>query len=182
LTSDPNDFTTLTPGHFLIGEPLRTIPEPNLICQNINKLTRWRLLQRITQEYWKIWLTEYMLMLQKRSKWNKKEPNIAKGELVLVKDDDLSSGKWPLGRIQEIHRGNDGLVRTVTIKNSSGGLLKRPITKISRLPIKDNEQCEPALPKQEPLTATLGNDSTKQHKRVTRASTNSNLLYFIPSQ
>jgi len=31
--NDPNDLTYLSPGHFLIGAPLTSFPEPNLSCQ-----------------------------------------------------------------------------------------------------------------------------------------------------
>ncbi|XP_037293582.1 uncharacterized protein LOC119189039 [Manduca sexta] len=54
----------LTPGHFLIGEPLVAVPDPNYESSKINSLSRWQLLQKcikafgdvggftgITQEY-----------------------------------------------------------------------------------------------------------------------------------
>lgn len=53
MTSDPNDLTVLTPGHFLIGSPLITLPERNVMGKNINNLDRWRYIQRLTQEFWK---------------------------------------------------------------------------------------------------------------------------------
>lgn len=31
LSDDPEDLSVLTPGHFLIGESLTTIPEPSLL-------------------------------------------------------------------------------------------------------------------------------------------------------
>lgn len=31
MSTDPNDFATLTPAHFLIGRSLVSIPEPDLI-------------------------------------------------------------------------------------------------------------------------------------------------------
>ena len=30
MSDDPDDLSALTPGHFLIGEPLTTIPEPSI--------------------------------------------------------------------------------------------------------------------------------------------------------
>ncbi|GFT65542.1 integrase catalytic domain-containing protein [Trichonephila clavipes] len=41
LSSDADNFDVLTPGHFLIGRPITSIPEPNLIDVNENRLTRW---------------------------------------------------------------------------------------------------------------------------------------------
>ncbi|GBN00176.1 hypothetical protein AVEN_206044-1 [Araneus ventricosus] len=42
LSSDPNDFLTLTPGHFLIGRPISSIPEPQLVNVPNNRLSSWQ--------------------------------------------------------------------------------------------------------------------------------------------
>ncbi|GFX69388.1 integrase catalytic domain-containing protein [Trichonephila clavipes] len=41
LSSDADNFDVLTPCHFLIGRPITSIPEPNLIDVNENRLSRW---------------------------------------------------------------------------------------------------------------------------------------------
>ncbi|XP_011858176.1 PREDICTED: uncharacterized protein LOC105555744 [Vollenhovia emeryi] len=38
LSDDADDISALTPGHFLVGSPLTTIPEPSLTVQLINEL------------------------------------------------------------------------------------------------------------------------------------------------
>ncbi|XP_055386622.1 uncharacterized protein LOC129615436 [Condylostylus longicornis] len=43
LSSNPNDLSVLTPGHFLIGEPLTSLQEPNKSTQNLSSLSRWKL-------------------------------------------------------------------------------------------------------------------------------------------
>ncbi|XP_043474389.1 uncharacterized protein LOC122506340 [Leptopilina heterotoma] len=48
LTEDAEDFSALTPGHFLIGGPLMTIPEPNLEDIKTARLSRWQLLRQIS--------------------------------------------------------------------------------------------------------------------------------------
>ncbi|GFV58649.1 DUF5641 domain-containing protein, partial [Trichonephila clavipes] len=46
LSSDADNFDVLTPGHFLIGRPVTSILEPNLIDVNENRLRRWKKLPR----------------------------------------------------------------------------------------------------------------------------------------
>jgi hypothetical protein len=41
ISSDPNDLQPLTPGHFLIGEPLNNFPEYDFKEVPINRLARW---------------------------------------------------------------------------------------------------------------------------------------------
>ncbi|GFW25904.1 DUF5641 domain-containing protein, partial [Trichonephila clavipes] len=41
LSNDAENFDVSTPGHFLIGRPITSIPEPNLIDVNENRLSRW---------------------------------------------------------------------------------------------------------------------------------------------
>lgn len=54
LADDVKDLQALTPGHFLIGEPLIAIPEPNLEHLKVNSLDRYQLMQRKIQEFWRM--------------------------------------------------------------------------------------------------------------------------------
>jgi hypothetical protein len=47
LSDDPNDPSILTPGHFLIGSPLMSLPDPDVTELSLNRLSRWQLIQRM---------------------------------------------------------------------------------------------------------------------------------------
>ncbi|KAJ8883245.1 hypothetical protein PR048_015086 [Dryococelus australis] len=49
VSSDPNDFVALAPGHFLTLEPLVAEPEPNHESVSLNRLQHWQLIE--TTEY-----------------------------------------------------------------------------------------------------------------------------------
>ncbi len=51
LSSDPNDLLPLTPGHFLVGRALSVIPVPDFSNVLENRLSRWHLLQKLTQDF-----------------------------------------------------------------------------------------------------------------------------------
>jgi len=56
--------------------------------------------------------------------------------MVLLRDDNLSRCEWPIGRVLEVYKGRDDLVRSVLIKTSKGNY-KRPITKVILLECQD---------------------------------------------
>lgn len=134
LSSDPNDLSVLTPGHFLTLEPLTTVPDSDLTHIKLNRLNRWQLLQRIHQDLWKRWHREYLHTLQQRSKWLKHSVSPEIGTLVLIKDDCLPPLKWRLGRISTLYPGTDGTVRVADV-NTVNGVLKRPLIKLCPLPV-----------------------------------------------
>lgn len=41
--------------------------------------------------------------------------------------------------MQEVHPGPDGIVRVVTLRNSSGTTFQRPVVKLSLLPTEEDE-------------------------------------------
>ncbi len=43
LESLSDDVEVLTPGHFLIGKSLKSVPAPDLSRQSLNRVTRWNL-------------------------------------------------------------------------------------------------------------------------------------------
>lgn len=89
VSTDPLDLNALTPGHFLIGAPLTAIPEPDLEDIPLNRLSRFQLLSRLVQGFWKRWSREYVTQLQARYKWKEVQPNpyLKIGALVLIRDD-----------------------------------------------------------------------------------------------
>lgn len=46
LSSDPHDLECLTPGHFLIGQPLLSVPELTVDLSCMNLRNRWKLLHQ----------------------------------------------------------------------------------------------------------------------------------------
>ncbi|XP_041451825.1 uncharacterized protein LOC121405267 [Drosophila obscura] len=131
----PSDHSLdpLNPAHFLTGQPHMSVPEPSFLDVNINRLQRWRQLQAKVQGFWKRWNLEYLSSLQSRPKWQQETNNITVDTLVVLKEPNQPPSKWLLGRITEVHPGQDERVRVVTVKTARG-VYKRPITKIAVLP------------------------------------------------
>ncbi|XP_025987237.1 uncharacterized protein LOC105206966 [Solenopsis invicta] len=135
LSDSLDDYTFLTPGHFLIGSALNSIPEPSLLQVKENRLTRWQLVRQMTERLWKVWQQDYINTLQQQVKWRRVNPRALRvGQLVLLRNSLLPPCKWELGRISLCHPGSDGLIRVVTVKTASSEY-KRPISKICILPI-----------------------------------------------
>ncbi|XP_033222820.1 uncharacterized protein LOC117176676 [Belonocnema kinseyi] len=134
ISTDINDISALIPEHFLIGDSFTYLPEPDLLPLPSNRLSSWQLFSKVRQDFWKRWSTEYLNELNVRQKWRSDIKNPKIGMLVLLKEDNMPCMQWPLARIHELHPGNDGIVRTVTLK-SANRMLKRPVRKIAVLPI-----------------------------------------------
>jgi len=135
LSNDPNDLSYISPGHFLIGDALTSAPKPTLLEMPENRLSRWQQIEQMRQHLWKRWSKDYLNQLQQRMKWTKGDINVTPGDMVLIKEDNVPPLCWPMDRVQEVHPGNDGVVRAVTIKTSKG-IFKRPFNRLSLLPLK----------------------------------------------
>lgn len=133
LSSDPNELASLTPAHFLIGRPLTSFPEPDLVPTPPNRLTHFLQIQAMTQHFWRAWHLEYLQQLHPRGKWTKAGSNLAIGDLVLVHEPNSPPLLWPMGRITATSPGKDGFVRVAKVKTCSGEL-SRPVVKLFRLP------------------------------------------------
>lgn len=134
FSADPDDFTALTPGHFMIGDALLSVPERSLLETNVNRLNRWQLLTHMFQSFWQRWHSEYLTRMQERPKWLRQSTNFEINDMVLIKDERLPPLQWLLARVIDLHPGPDNIVRVVTLRTKNG-IFKRPITKLCRLPI-----------------------------------------------
>lgn len=63
LSNDPNDFGALTPGHFLIGRSLLSIPQHDHSKLPTNRLNQYKALEQASQHFWSRWSREYLSLL-----------------------------------------------------------------------------------------------------------------------
>lgn len=137
ITEDPDDLEILTPAHFLVGGPLVSIIEPDLRDTSDKCLSRWQKLTQMQQIFWKKWSQSYLSLLQERTKWKSKSHNIAPGQMVIIKNENLPPLKWQLGRVTDVIRGNDNVIRVVMVRTNNG-IIKRAASKVAVLPIEES--------------------------------------------
>nr|XP_012150523.1 PREDICTED: uncharacterized protein LOC105663788 [Megachile rotundata] len=142
LKDDIDSFDALTPGHFLIGTALKSIPMPSVFDKPENRLNRWTLMRQKYEQFWRLWSQDYLHTLQQRTKWRERRPNLRPNDLVLVKEATLPPAKWHLGRVIECFPDGEGLVRAVRIRTESTTLI-RPITQLCKLPVSNSVNGEP---------------------------------------
>lgn len=128
LSENPTELNYLTPSHAVIGERIIQPISTNLNEVPIDRVKQQKLLDKIQQDFWKVWRKEYLGTLQNRYKWKQTQRNWREVDFVLLKEDNVPPGLWPVARIIETFPGADGLVRSVIIRTPRTEL-SRPISK-----------------------------------------------------
>ena len=129
VSSDPKDLEPLTPNHLILLRANPNLPPGVFNKEDVYSRRRWRQVQHMSDIFWKRWLKEYLPTLQERAKWTKPRRCLVMGDLVLIADENVPRGKWPLGRVIVVFHGNDGYVRSARVQTSST-ILTRPVTKL----------------------------------------------------
>jgi len=68
------------------------------------------------KHFWQRWLRGWLPRLYLRKKWLNPQKYLQVGEVVLIVLPDTPRGQWPLGRVIEVHPGEDGRVRAAKIQ------------------------------------------------------------------
>ncbi|XP_031777962.1 uncharacterized protein LOC116415998 [Nasonia vitripennis] len=133
LSTDPNDPVSITPAHLLVGRPFNVLPEKSVFSVPGNRLSTYKFLTKMRQDFWNKWHKEYLHELQTRQKWHDSTAELIVGSVVILMDDITYCSRWPLGVIVEVHPGSDGIARVASVKTSTG-IYKRNITRLCILP------------------------------------------------
>nr|CAH7729738.1 unnamed protein product [Callosobruchus chinensis] len=134
MSASPDDLTPLTPSHFLIGKQAVSLPEPSVSSIPENCLSNYQLLLRLYEHFWLRWSREYISELQLRQRWKQNHGQLEKGQLVLVKDDNLPPTRWRLGRVEKLILGKDGVARVASLRTSDG-IICRALARLYPLPV-----------------------------------------------
>jgi len=139
LSDDPFNPTYLSPGHFLIGEPLTQLPAADFTEVKCYRLSTWQTYQQQQQQFWLYWSSDYLQSIQQRQHWQRTFPNLQPGDLILLREDNTTPLHWPTAVIKETHPGKNGIVGVVTVRTPKGDF-EHPIVKIFSLPRVNSEQ------------------------------------------
>ena len=150
LCSDSDEEEVLTPSHFLRAVSPPALNDHSLESSSQASLEvtldrRWRHRVTMSNKLWNRWIREYLPQLRQwRRGWSmSREPQ--PGEIVLVDGSPAPRNMWPLGRIHDLLRGPDGVVRAVQIQMRKGLVTRRPVQKLIPLEVSVPEPTTPPL-------------------------------------
>ena len=125
---DP-DSSILSPNQLLTMKSRLVSPPPGVFQrEDMYCRKRWRVVQHLANVFWGRWRKEYLQILQSRQKWTEEKRSLQVGDVVLLREEGMGRGHWPMARVVEAHQSTDGHVRSVSLKVRDT-ILKRPINK-----------------------------------------------------
>ena len=125
--NDPTSLEPLTPNHLITMKSKVILAPPGDFQQtDTYSRKRWKRVQYLANVFWSRWRNEYLSSLQMRQKWTKLHRDIQKGDVVLLKDENLARNCWALCRVEETYpSGVDGKVRKVKLRIGDPSLDKK---------------------------------------------------------
>ncbi|XP_060064612.1 uncharacterized protein LOC132544966 [Ylistrum balloti] len=84
VSSDPQDPHVLSPGELLTQKPQSAQLSPFTLDIK-DAYRKWKMVQFLTDQFWKKWKTDHLQGLQGRRKWVASHPNLKQGDVVLLK-------------------------------------------------------------------------------------------------
>ncbi|XP_045210547.2 uncharacterized protein LOC123561951 [Mercenaria mercenaria] len=132
VSSDPRDPPALTPNMLLLMKSNTSIPSGIFKKEDGYSKRWWRQIQYLADTFWKRWIKEYLPTLQTRQKWQRETRDVQVNDVVLLVEDKVPRGQWPLGRVTEIIEGRDGHIRKCKVQSRNSSCV-RPITKLCLL-------------------------------------------------
>ena len=143
LPSDTDDPQPLSPAMLLTMKTRPTGPPPGqFLSADIYARRRWRQVQYLAEQFWSRWRREYLQNLQPRQKWTKAQRDLREGDVILLRDEAEHRNDWPLGRVTEALKSEDGRVRKAKVEIVKDGERKsylRPIKELILLVPADDD-------------------------------------------
>jgi len=132
LSDNPFNQSYLSTEHFLIGKPLTQLPVPDITDVKFNRLSRWQIYQQQLKQFCHRWSSDYLQNPLQRQRWQRTSPNLQPGDLVLLREDNMTPFHQPTILIKETHPRKDCILRVLALKTPKRDF-KRTITKICPL-------------------------------------------------
>ena len=125
VSDDTDGLTALTPNRSISGRSLNAQFVVN-VNEDIDSRHRWRVVESLSNIYWKRFIREYIPSL---IKCNKVQGEVKVNDIVLLYDSNTTRSFWPLARVIKVYPLEEEIVQSVTLKLSNTTLV-RPVNKL----------------------------------------------------
>ena len=161
VSSDISDPEPLTPAHLIYGRRIVSVPHPvkdpdedadpsYLSDQDMRKATSRH--SKLIQQFWVRWRREYLTALREFHKTTGNNRQVIKRRDVVVVHDDTPRLHWKLAVVDDLVKGNDGLIRSAHI-STANHKTSRPITRLYPLEVVSSENGESANHEPSPVSS-----------------------------
>jgi len=176
LSSVIGDPEPLKPSHLLCGRRIVPLPHPDLGDDELsdqdyhsadqlrNKIDRQGLLLQHFRSRWKEYLT---WLWEVHRTTGVTEQTVKIGEVVQIHD-DLPRNQWKLTVIEDLKKGDDGYIRSVTVRTANGRT-NRPIARLYPLEVSADEYSTNGGTEQSTRHVSTGADESTQQQPTRRA-------------
>ena len=76
---------------------------------------RFKLTQRIVNQFWEVWMKNYFPTLLVRKKWHHRQRNLQVGDVCLLQDSNQVRGEFRMCRVSRVFPDPKGIVRNVEV-------------------------------------------------------------------
>ena len=168
----------LTPSHLINGRRISTMPNDQHfeIASTYQSLTkRAKHHKHLLTQFTRQWRREYLLNLREIHSVKVKQgkrPTIAKGDVVVVKDDASKRLFWKLGVVKDLITGDDQQARAAVVKVSDPkghtSLLRRSVRHLYPIEVRDEDIEDVPSTEEELVTVSQVDPSSRPRREAAR--------------
>ena len=142
---DDDELPVLTPNSIIFGGDNFSPEEEAEAIEETDLRKRAKYLRKCKERVWKRWTDEYVKALREthNHKHGCTEMQLSVGDVVIIKGDERNRGEWKMGIVEELHRGRDGIVRSVKLR-AGKTFLKRAVQHLYPLELSCDRTCKEA--------------------------------------
>ena len=172
--SDPDQPSPITPSDLIFGRASSEVPQ-GPFDSNKSATKRFSFLQSLVTEWWEQWYQTALPNLVPCYKWLQRHRNVQVGDMCLIRYGKDKRATYRLGRVKEVKKGADKLVRKVVVN------YKLPEKRVFRTVYRPIHGIAVIVPIEEQVTGDNDDtDKLKHHNNMLNSSTlNPNAAEYI---
>ena len=132
ISGTAGEAISVTASELAIGRNTSILPDSGKIDHSKPLSRKMFEQKRLANSFFKRWQKDYLQNLSISRIWRKDHQNILKkGMHVLIMDNDMAKNQWSQAIVVDLKESADGRIRSATLRNKKGNLIRRPLSKLA---------------------------------------------------